>query len=362
MTIRKRGGRWAVEVYDPAVSSKKRYVGTYESQADAREAAREAEGDVARRRGRRADETVAGWADRWLDLRPRQKESTNIAYREQVAPFQKAHGDRRLRDVTVEFALEWAVGHRWTLGGVRAMFSDARRAGLVEANPFAGLRLRGSHGRKNLDVATRAEIERLAECASEVWSGEVALTTRALILMAAFVGMRPAELYGLRWSDIDFREEEVRVERQYSAATRRFELPKNGQKRTVVLTPPAKEGLLGLPRPVKLDELVFRGRKGGALTGRTQHYYWHPIRCRFGQPSMDFYELRHFCGAWLFNDLELPAQDVAHQLGHTDGGALVQRLYGHPSERLARERIKRAVRGRPREVVQLSEASRRQTS
>jgi integrase len=194
MTIRKRGKRWAVEVYDPTVSSKKHYVGTYESQADAREAAREAEGDVARRRGRRADETVAGWAGRWLDLRPRQKESTNIAYREQVAPFRKANGDRRLRDVTVEFALEWAVEHRWTLGGVRAMFSDARRAGLVEANPFAGLRLRGSHGRKNLDVATPAEIERLAECASEVWSGEVALTTRALILMAAFVGMRPAEL------------------------------------------------------------------------------------------------------------------------------------------------------------------------
>ncbi|MCW3026169.1 MAG: hypothetical protein JWM29_1601 [Solirubrobacterales bacterium] len=77
---------------------------------------------------------------------------------------------------------------------------------------------------------------------------------------------------------------------------------------------------------------------------------------------MDFYELRHFCGAWLFNDLELPAQEVAHQLGHKDGGALVQRLYGHPSERLAREHIKRAVRGRSREVVPLSEASRTQTS
>jgi integrase len=211
-------------------------------------------------------------------------------------------------------------------------------------------------------VPTRAEVERLADCAPEVWGGEVALTTRALILMAAFVGMRPAELYGLRWSDLDFRDDEVRVERQYSASTRRIELPKNGQKRSVVLTPPAKEGLLALPRPVKADELVFRGSRGGPLTGRTQHYYWHPIRCRFGQPSMDFYELRHFCGAWLFNDLELPAQDVAHQLGHTDGGALVQRLYGHPSERLARERIKRAVGGRPREVVQLSEASRRQTS
>jgi hypothetical protein len=68
---------------------------------------------------------------------------------------------------------------------------------------------------------------------------------------------------------LDFREDEVHVERQYSASTRRFELPKNGRKRAVVLTPPAKAGLLDMPRPVMADELVFRGSKGGPLTGRT---------------------------------------------------------------------------------------------
>lgn len=70
----------------------------------------------------------------------------------------------------------------------------------------------------------------------------MALTIRALILMAAFVGMRPAELYGLRWSDIDIRADEVHVERQYSASTRSFELPKNGKTRTSVLTTTAKAG------------------------------------------------------------------------------------------------------------------------
>jgi hypothetical protein len=85
MTIRKRGERWPVEVYDPAVKSRKRYVGTFDTQAEAREAKRLAEKDVARRRGKRGNETVADWAARWLELRPRQKESTNIAYREQVA-------------------------------------------------------------------------------------------------------------------------------------------------------------------------------------------------------------------------------------------------------------------------------------
>jgi integrase len=190
-----------------------------------------------------------------------------------------------LRDVSVELALEWMGKHRWTLGGIRAMFSDARRVGLVDTNPFAGLRLRGSHGRKDIDVLTRDEVNRLAEFAVEVWSGEVALTIRALILMAAFVGMRPAELYGLRWSDIDIRADEIHVERQYSASTRSFELPKNGKTRTIVLTAPAKAGLLAMPRPVDGDAMVFRGKKGGVLTGRTQHYYWHPVRCCLAGPQ-----------------------------------------------------------------------------
>lgn len=360
MTVQKRGARWKVEVYDPACASKKRYVGTFDTEREAKDARLRAELDVSARRGRRGDDTVASWSDRWLILRPRNKESTNIGYGEQVRAFVREHGHLRLRAVTVELALEWAGEHRWAHGGLRAMFSDARRAGLIETNPFSGLGLRGTRGRKDLDVLTASEVEQLSDCAMEVWDGEVALTVRALILTAAFVGMRPAELYGLRWSDLDLRNEEVRVERQYSARTRTFELPKNGFKRTVVLTAPARAALLEMPRPVNADELIFRGSRGGPLTGRTQHYYWHPVRCRFGQPSMDLYELRHFCGAWLFNNLELPPQDVAHQLGHTDGGALVQRLYGHPSEQLARERIKRAAGAKLAAVTELSETKRSQ--
>lgn len=360
MNLRKRGRRWLVEVYDSTIPSRKRYVGTFDTEREAKEAGRSAEADVARRRGRRGDETVAGWAARWLDLKPREKETTNLGYREQIKPFADRYGKLRLRDVDVQLALEWLGEKRWTHGGLRAMFTDARNAGLIDSNPFTGLRLAGSHGRKNLKVLSETQVYRLCECAVEVWEAEVGLMTRALISVAAFVGARPAEMYGLRWDDLDLRSDEVRIERQYSPRTRSFELPKNGLTRTVVLTAPAKSALMELPRPVNAQEPIFRGARGKPLTGRTQHYYWHPIRCRFGRPSMDFYELRHFCGAWLFNDYELPAQDVAHQLGHTDGGALVQKLYGHPSESLARERIKRAVGGHVTPLRAVSEAERRQ--
>src|SRR5947207_1710795 len=80
------------------------------------------------------DETIASFADRWLELRPRQKESTNIGYRDQVRPFVAAHGGLALREVDVELAYAWLTEKRWTLNGLRAMFTDARRMNLVESN------------------------------------------------------------------------------------------------------------------------------------------------------------------------------------------------------------------------------------
>jgi hypothetical protein len=41
------------------------------------------------------------------------------------------------------------------------------------------------------------------------------------------------------------------------------------------------------------------------------------------------YDLRHFCGHHLYVRMGLPARVVAVQLGHNDGGRLVEQLYGH---------------------------------
>lgn len=81
--------------------------------------------------------------------------------------------------------------------------------------------------------------------------------------------------------------------------------------------------------------------RGRRFTESSLYYYWNPVRAAFGRPGMDFYELRHFCATHLL-ELGVSHADVAIQLGHTDGGALVMSTYGHPSEEGARERLKRA--------------------
>jgi site-specific recombinase XerD len=47
---------------------------------------------------------------------------------------------------------------------------------------------------------------------------------------------------------------------------------------------------------------------------------------RAQRERLERYELRHAC-APLLMERSLPPYVVANQLGHTDGGALVQRLY-----------------------------------
>ena len=77
-------------------------------------------------------------------------------------------------------------------------------------------------------------------------------------------------------------------------------------------------------------------------TQRTYRYAFRVVKQRWGRRErLDLYELRHAC-ATLLMERGLPPHVVANQLGHTDGGALVQRLYGHPSERGMRDQIRLA--------------------
>jgi integrase len=94
-------------------------------------------------------------------------------------------------------------------------------------------RLDQCRGRRDLTALTRAELDQLADAALATL-GDYGPTFRACILFAAYVGLRPAELFMLRWTDLDLGRHEVRI-RQSLGSTGDVTLPKNGQARTVTL-------------------------------------------------------------------------------------------------------------------------------
>src|SRR3954454_10663653 len=150
-------------------------------------------------------------------------------------------------------------------------------------------------------------------------------------------GFGPGELFALERSDIGHDEVTIR---QSLDGTGQLKRPKNGKERVVTLPPPARDALLTFP--ARIDQpWLFVTPRGRQFQKSSLLYYWNPVRAAFGRPRMDFYELRHFCATHLL-ELGVAHADVAVQLGHTDGGALVMSTYGHPSEAGARARLKRA--------------------
>ena len=209
---------------------------------------------------------------------------------------------------------------------------------VVTENPFTNLRLPQSRGRRDLEVITEKRLHELADSALTTCGG-YGSTFRACILFAAYIGLRPGELFTLKWADVDFAVGEVRI-RTSLGSTGEVTLPKNGRPRTVILPPPAADALRSMPRRSE-SPYVFTTPNGKRFSKTSHYYWWRAVRLAFGEPTMDFYELRHFCATHLL-ELGVSHADVAVQLGHTDGGALVMSTYGHPSEDAARDRLRAA--------------------
>jgi integrase len=331
--IIKRGEKFAVSVYDPTLK-RKRWVGTYGTRREAKVA----EGDASRRRLTGGRLTVEEFAQLWLTDYARPASATKQNYLYALRRFRSDFGRLRLADLDRLTARSWALKQpQSNVRAVRAMFNDAINDGLHSGpNPFSNLRLEQPRGRKDLVALTEAELHALADVAIGV-HGDYGPTFRAMILFAGYVGLRPGELFALERSAI--RGDEV-VIRQSLDGTGKLKRPKNGKERVVVLPPPARAALVDLMPRVDVSWL-FVSKRGRQLRETSLTYYWHPVRAAFGKPEMDFYELRHFCATHLL-ELGLSPADVAIQLGHTDGGALVMSTYGHPSEDAARARLKRA--------------------
>ena len=79
--------------------------------------------------------------------------------------------------------------------------------------------------------------------------------------------------------------------------------------------------------------------RGEHWTPSSRAYHWKAVRAAAGWRGSLYLATRHFAGWYMVNVLELPSEDVAIALGHTDGGELVRKLYGHRDQERALDRI-----------------------
>jgi integrase len=336
-------GRWRAQVYDSSLArnvSVSRVLGgpgTFATKSEAkraREQARVRLGDVCMNGG-----SLRGFWERWTTdpLFARPKESTNIHNRERTRAFVERYGSRRIDAIDDTVVTEWLAGGKrnGTIPALRAMFNDAASAKggrLVRQNPFARLGISRGPGRRHEQPPSEEQVWKLIGCARDLASPSFA----AWLQVAAFTGLRPGELDALRRVNIDLARSRIRVVEQYSAMARKFTLPKNGQTRDAPLTEPAREAILSLPVE---GEFCFAPIRGSHWTASARAYHWKAVRAAAGWDGSLYLATRHFAGWYMVNLLELPSEDVSIALGHTDGGELVRRLYGHRDRDRALDRV-----------------------
>ncbi|WP_422773650.1 tyrosine-type recombinase/integrase [Plantactinospora sp. WMMC1484] len=184
-------------------------------------------------------------------------------------------------------------------------------------------------------VATVAQVLALAE--------QMPARFSALIVVAAFSGLRWGELAALRRSDVDLTAGTVRVPRKLAALRNRMEFgaPKSeASNRTVTLPAAARSALAAHLRDYVgegPDAIVFTGEKGAVLrTGNFRRAVdWTAALRAAGMPAgFHFHDLRH-TGNNLAAATGASTRDLMHRMGHASMRAAL--IYQHANSERDRE-------------------------
>jgi integrase len=196
---------------------------TFETKADSGRYLSKIEADMLR--GEWADPRLGGttfseWADRWLDSTVNLRANTKAGYRSILRQYLlPAFGPVPLARIDVLAVRTWlakleadGVGQATRAKAYRLLariLGAAVEARYLAVNP-CGIRRAASEGTPEMRIATVDQVAAIA--------GRVPPRYRALVLVAAFGGLRWGELVGLRRKRVDLERGTVTVAEQLLAA------------------------------------------------------------------------------------------------------------------------------------------------
>jgi len=225
---------------------------------------------------------------------------------------------------------------------IKRLYNWAVRQEILSENPLDGLEHVGKHvnapahpERKHLRI--EHAIECMEACRASRPLGDICE-------MLLLTGMRVGELVRLRWQDVDFEQQIVRMERHKTSGT-------TDRPRTIPLCGRAIEILKAqATEDLEAEAPVFRGQDGQAFTVGALHLRLRRLRKKHPVlKGFSFHKLRHTCATYLAR-LKVPERVAQAILGHSS--TLMTRYYTatDKDEMIgAVERLSHAIEGNHRE-------------
>ena len=153
----------------------------------------------------------------------------------------------------------------------------------------------------------------------------------AIYLTAAFTGLRRGDLLALRWRDVEFSSQVIRVRASYAVGA--LKTPMSGKVRSVPMAPDVAEALAKLGQREHWtgdDVLVFAGQAGGFLDGLALRRRYHSALKRAELRKLRFHDLRHTFGTRMIAKADI--RRVQEWMGHADIQTTMKYLHYAPRE------------------------------
>ncbi len=216
---------------------------------------------------------------------------------------------------------------------LKTCLNEAERQGYIQKNWCKLVTLPKKEDNKEVKVLTKQEQEKFLEA---IKGHELEL----LYIVALGTGLRIGEILGLKWSDIDFKNNEIHVNRSLQKAAI-YENDKIVRYEVQETTPKTKNSLRTIPVPQNIikklrahkkeqnefilllqeeydnKNYVFCNKLGKPIEDKRPGRNLKTILTSIGIEPIKFHALRHTYATRLF-EAGIPPKTVQHLMGHSD--------------------------------------------
>ncbi len=190
---------------------------------------------------------------------------------------------RDARDKLAQTGIAPATINRY-LSALRSAWNWGRASGYLAENQVWPPRLLLTERRPRTRHLTELELPRVLAAAKDQGP-----TMYAAVLVSIATGLRKGELLRLKWADVDFEAQSLRIL-----------ISKNGDARGAHLPSSAAAALRDLKRAnVVSTSAVFINERGEPATQWWVERFWRRIRAAAGLQGFRWHDLRHSCASLL---------------------------------------------------------------
>jgi integrase len=290
-------------------------------------------------------QTLSEYLEYWLSVKKLAiKGITYVHYRSHLrSRVIPAIGNLKLQKLTtaqVQGCVNAMVVAKMKPGTIRLIYSilhealeDAITWKLLAANPCKGVII-PRQGDDEMQALTAEQAQALLDAARGT-------DLEGLITLALATGLRRGELFGLKWSDVDFERGCLRVQRTVvyvnGEGYKEVSPKTKSGKRSITLTGFALMALKEhrtRQRKIRMQSLVWEDKDlifptatGMYMSASTLFNQFHSLLERAGLPSIRFHDLRHSCATLLLK-MKVPPKVVQEILGHSSI-VITMDIYGH---------------------------------